>query len=92
MHISGLERVGRGYADDAVVRRVDGSGPVHVVVEMKHSLTIDLARALSDLAILVILILAVLLVRGARARAAAGRTRSHMDLPALEPDPAQPEP
>ena len=58
--------------------RVDGgSGPVHVVVEMKHSLTIDLARALSNWRSLVILvILAVLLVRGARARAGAGRTRS----------------
>lgn len=72
VHISGLERVGRGYADYAVVRRVDGgSGPVHVVVETTHSFTINLARVLSILAILVILvILAVLIIRSARARAA----------------------
>lgn len=79
VHISGLERVGRAYSDDVVVRRVHGgSGPVHVVVETTHSLTIGLARALSILAILVILvILAVLLIRDARARARArSRPRS----------------
>jgi hypothetical protein len=79
VHISGLERVGRGYSDDAVVHRVHGgSGPVHVVVETTHSLTIGLARALSILAILVILlILAVLLVRDVRERTRArSRPRS----------------
>ncbi len=71
VHISGLERVGRGYSDDVVVRRIHGgSGPVHVVVETTHSLTIGVARALSILAILVLLvILAVLLIRDVRARA-----------------------
>lgn len=71
VHISGLERVGRGYSDDVVVRRIHGgSGPVHVVVETTHSLTIGLARALSILAILAILaILVVLLIRDVRSRA-----------------------
>jgi len=85
VHISGLERVGRGYADYAVVRRVDGgTGPVHVVVETTHSLLIGLARALSILATLIILvILAVLIVRGhSRGRL---RGRAHTDPSGIRP-------
>jgi hypothetical protein len=56
VHISGLQRVGRGARNDAVVRRIGGgSGPVHVVVETNHSFLIDLAWVLSAMAILAIL-------------------------------------
>jgi hypothetical protein len=77
-HISGLERVGRGVNNYAVVRRIHGGdGPVHVVVETTHSPLIELGWALSALAILGILaLLVVLLLRGIRARAPAQRERA----------------
>jgi hypothetical protein len=56
VHISGVTRLGRDKSGFAVVRRVDGgSGPVHVVVETAHSFVIELGRALSIFAILIVI-------------------------------------
>lgn len=48
VHISGVKRIGRSELGLAVVRREGGdSGPVHVVVETTHSVTLELGWALS---------------------------------------------
>lgn len=66
-HISGLERVGRSSTGYAVVRRVNnGSGPVHVVVEVTHSPVVELGRALSILAVLALLVILAYLSVGTR--------------------------
>jgi hypothetical protein len=70
VQISGLEWLGRNLEGEAVVRRIGGgSGPVHVVVETKHSFIIELGRVLSILAILTILtVIAHTWARGRRSR------------------------
>jgi hypothetical protein len=68
VHISGLTRVGRGPHGWAVVRRErGGSGPVHIVVETTHSVTILLGWAISVAGC--IAILATLIWTGVRSRA-----------------------
>jgi hypothetical protein len=78
VHISGLERLGRGLNNLVVVRRTHGgSGPVYVVVETAHTLVTELGRALSILAILALLaILVIVGVRGHRTRRRTDRQRS----------------
>jgi hypothetical protein len=56
VHISGLRRIGRNQNGYTVVRRERaGSGPVHVVVETARSAAIEIGRALSVVALLVVL-------------------------------------
>jgi hypothetical protein len=48
VHVSGVKVVGRGVRGLAVVRREEeGVGPVHVVVEVAHSTTIELSWLIS---------------------------------------------
>jgi hypothetical protein len=68
VHISGLRRIGRDEDGLAVVRREgDGSGPVHVVLEVTHSTTIVLGWAMSVVGCLAIV--AILGWTGIRGRA-----------------------
>jgi hypothetical protein len=56
VHIEGLERVGRRPTGEVVVRRPDGgSAPVHVVIETADGVPIELGRAVSLVALLLIL-------------------------------------
>jgi hypothetical protein len=67
VHIGGLRIVGRNPEDLAVVKREGGgSGPVHVVVETTHSAVVELGRAASLIALLVVL--AILIYAGVHAR------------------------
>jgi hypothetical protein len=72
VRISGLKRVGRNEDGWAVVKREgDGSGPVHVTIEINHSATIVLGWALSLLGCAaVIATLAWTVVRARRCRRA----------------------
>ena len=48
VHISGVELIGRGVGGLAVVRRqADSAGPVHLVVEVAHTTTIELSWLIS---------------------------------------------
>jgi len=66
-HISGLERVGRSAKGYAVVRRLNnGSGPVHVTVEVTHSPVVELSWALSILAVIALFVILTYLSVGVR--------------------------
>lgn len=70
VQLSGLRWMGRNLEGEAVVQRVNGgSGPVHVIVETRHSLTIALGQAMSVLALLAIVaVIAGVTIRARRAR------------------------
>ena len=89
VHIEGLERVGRRPSGEVVVRRPDGgSAPVHVVIEMAHAVPIELGRAVSLVALL--LIFAGLSAASVAARRARRLGRLQRDL--AEDKPAGPAP
>lgn len=76
VHIKGLKFIGRSPNDFAVLQRENGSsGPVHVVVETTPSAIVELGRAISLLALLVVL--AVLIYAAVRARVRLARSAAH---------------
>jgi hypothetical protein len=89
VHIEGLERVGRRPAGEVVVKRPDGgSAPVHVVIETADGVPIELGRAVSLVALL--LILAGLSAPSVPARRA--RRVGHLEGDLAEDKPTGPAP
>jgi hypothetical protein len=80
VQISGVRRVGRDADGYAVVQRErDSHGPVHIVLETKRSLAVELGRALSLAAILIAL--ALLVATAVRSRASTRKSRKRVSAP-----------
>jgi hypothetical protein len=78
VHIAGLERVGHGPGGEAIVRRIGaGSGPVHVVIETADSAPVEVGRAVSVLALL--LLLGVVARAGVHARRVGRVARAELE-------------
>jgi hypothetical protein len=89
VHIEGLERVVRRPAGEVVVRRPDGgSAPIHMVIETADGVPIELGRAVSPVALL--LILAGLGAASVPARRA--RRLGHVGRDLAEDKPSGPAP